>query len=150
MLVNMHKSKSALAPQRVSQPVHSLARLAICSWLSGVSFNVSWNWCCRLAEKENENAISCTVDIMFLTIQWFFNARRFNLAASLLLTDSKVLRKKFKSVLQNLQVMTTVKSQAGGKKSVGPGLQPGYAPVTWLYIRKHVSWELPELISHTC
>ena len=87
---------------------------------------------------------------MFLTIQWFFNARRFNLAASLLLTDSKVLRKKFKSVLQNLQVMTTVKSQAGGKKSVGPGLQAGYAPVTRLYIRKHVSWVLPELISHTC
>ena len=67
---------------------------------------------------------------MFLTIQWFFNARRLNLAASLLLTDSKVLRKKFKSVLQNLQVMTTVKSQEGGKKSVGPGLQAGYAPVT--------------------
>ena len=45
-------------------------------------------------------------------------------------TDSKVFRKKFKSVLQNLQVMTTLKSQVGGKKSVGPGLQAGYAPVT--------------------
>ena len=63
---------------------------------------------------------------MFLTIQWFFNARRFNLSASLLLTDSKVLRKKFKSVLQNLQVMTTVKSQVGGKEKCRPG------PTGWL------------------
>ena len=32
---------------------------------------------------------------MFLTIQWFFNVRRFNLAACLLFTDLKVFRKKF-------------------------------------------------------
>ena len=92
--LKVHK-ESALAPQPVSQSVLSLARLPICSWLSVVSFNVSWNWCCRLAEKGNENAISCTVDIVLLTIQWFFNVRRFNLAACLLFTDSKVFRKNF-------------------------------------------------------
>lgn len=92
--LKVHKA-SALAPRRVSQSVRRLGRLPIFSWLSGSSFNVSWNWCCRLAEKENENAISCTVDIMFLTIQWFFNATRYNLAASLLFTESKVFRKKF-------------------------------------------------------
>ena len=32
---------------------------------------------------------------MLLTIQWFFNAGRFHLAASLLFTDLKVFRKKF-------------------------------------------------------
>ena len=118
--LKVHKA-SALAPQRVSQSVRSLARLPICFWRSGVSFNVSRNWCFRLAEKENENAISCTVDIMFLIIQWFFNSRRFNLVASFFVCRKYFVRN-FKC-LSKFASHTTVKSQAGRKKSVRPGLR---------------------------
>ena len=70
---------------------------------------------------------------MFLTIQWFFNARSlgFNLAASFLFTDSKVFCRNFKC-LPKFTIGSYYREKSGEwKKRVGwglTGLQAGYAP----------------------
>ena len=62
---------------------------------------------------------------MFLTIQWFFNARSlgFNLAASFLFTDSKVFCRNFKC-LPKFTIGSYYREKSGEwKKRVGPGLR---------------------------
>ena len=61
---------------------------------------------------------------MFLTIQWFFNARSlgFNFAASFLFTDSKVFCRNFKCLPKFTIGSYYREKSSEWKKRVGPGL----------------------------